>query len=119
MGDTAVAVRDKAIGNDESQNSKQRKEGTQNVKGMNKRPTRIPNTPAGQRCLDVLYYHAQKMVDEANEATGDFIQANFPGAKTTGKDYVDRKMKRTIECEDGSLVTVIYDYMTKTTKVEQ
>ncbi|MDR0473986.1 MAG: hypothetical protein LBH43_10000 [Treponema sp.] len=64
--------------------------------------------------MDVLVSLAWKMVDAANEAMGNFIQSNYPGAKTIGKEYVDRKFKRTIECEDGTLVTLIYDYETKT-----
>ena len=82
---------------------------------MNELPTRIPNTPAGQRCIDILRSIAKKMCDAGNEATQNFIQANFPAAKTVGKEYADRKFKHIVECEDGSLVTVIYDYMTKTT----
>jgi thymidine phosphorylase len=85
------------------------------VTHVNGPPTRIPNTPAGQRCKDVLYSLAKKMFNAGNEATHNFIQANFPAAKTVGKEYADRKFKRIVECEDGSLVAVVYDYMIKTT----
>jgi len=82
---------------------------------VNGPPARIPNTPAGQRCIDVLRLLAKKMCDAGNEATHNFIQANFPAAKTVGKEYAGRKFKRIVECEDGSLVAVVYDYVTMTT----
>ena len=85
------------------------------VTHVNGPPTSIPNTTAGQRCKDVLLSLAKKMWNTGNEATQDFIQANFPESKTVGKEYADRKFKRIIECEDGSLVAVVYDYVTMTT----
>ena len=85
---------------------------------VNGHPDRIPNTPAGQRCIDVLRSIAKKMLDEANKATGKFIEFNFPAAKTVGKEYADRKFKRIVECEDGSLVAIVYDYATMTTNKE-
>ena len=85
---------------------------------MNERPARIPNTLAGQRCIDVLYLLAKKMCDAGNEATGNFIQANYPAAKTIGKEYVDRKFKRTIEW-GSKHITIVYDYETQTAMVAQ
>ena len=85
------------------------------AKNENGLPAHIPDTPAWRRCKDVLRSLAEKMLDEANKATGKFIEFNFPAAKTISKEYVDRKFERIVECEDGSLVTVIYDFMTKTT----
>ena len=80
------------------------------------RPTRIPNTPAGQRCMDVLRFFAKKMWDAGNEATNSFIQSNFPEAKTISKEYADHKYKRTIEW-GGEHITVIYDYETQAAMV--
>jgi hypothetical protein len=85
------------------------------VTHVNGLPTQIPNTLAWQRCVDVLHSLAKKMWNTGNEATSKFIETNLPAAKTVGKEYADRKFKRIVECEDGSLVTVIYDYMTQTT----
>jgi len=62
-------------------------------------PRIIPDSPALERCRDVLYSIAKKMCEEGTEATGKIMQASFPGAKTIGKHYVDHKMKRTIEWE--------------------
>ena len=88
------------------------------VTHVNGPPTHIPDTPAGDRCRDVIFSIAQKMLDDANKATGELIQSNFPGAKTTGKSYADLKHKRTIEW-NGEHITLIYDYMTKTASVAQ
>jgi hypothetical protein len=93
-------------------------ESQKTIRGTYQRPTRVPNTPAGQRCFDVLWSLAKKMLDKGNEATGNFIQSNYPEAKTIGKDYADRKFMRTIEW-GGEQITVIYDYKTQTTMVEQ
>ena len=82
------------------------------------RPTHIPDTPAGQRCRDVLYSIAKKMCDAANEATGKYIESNYPAAKTIGKEFVDRKYKRTIKCGRACIV-IVFDYKTKSVSVEQ
>jgi hypothetical protein len=86
---------------------------------MSELPTRLPDNPAGRRCMDVIYSLAKKFCDIGNKATGDFVQSHFPAAKTIGKEYADGKLKRTIECEDGSHIIVIYDYKEKTVAVEQ
>ena len=81
------------------------------------RPLRIKNTPEAQQsleqCRNLLYSLAKKMLAKGNEATDELIQANFPEAKTIGKEYADRKLKRTIEWR-GERITLIYDYATKT-----
>ena len=82
------------------------------------RPTRIPNTPAGQRCRDVLYSIAKKICDAAYEATGKYIESNYPEAKTIGKEFVDRKYRHIIKCGRKRIV-IIFDYKTKAVSVEQ
>jgi hypothetical protein len=68
--------------------------------------------------MDVLHSLAKKMCATGNEATNKLISANYPEAKTIGKEFVDRKYKRTIEWGDTN-ITLIYDYMTQTATVAQ
>ena len=90
------------------------------INSMGDRPLRFKNTPEAQqsleRCRDVLYSLAKKMCEAGNEATDKLIQSNYPGAKTIGKNYVNRKYNRTIEW-GGEKITLIYDYMSKTASV--
>jgi hypothetical protein len=81
---------------------------------MNER-IRIPDCPAGQLAFDAFHSIARKMFAVGNEATGDFAEANFPGARTIGKGYADRKFRRVVEHGDGARDTIVYDYMTQTT----
>jgi hypothetical protein len=85
---------------------------------VNGPPTHIPDTPAGQLCIDVFRSLAKKMLNTANEATDEFILSNFPGAITIGKEYADRKIRRTIEWS-GEQINVIYDFMTDTASIAQ
>ena len=82
----------------------------------NEPPTRIPNNLAGQRCIDVIHSFAEKMCADGNEATDKLIAANYPEAKTIGKEFVDRKYRRTVEW-GGAHIVIIYDYITKTAAV--
>jgi hypothetical protein len=69
--------------------------------------------------MDIVRSLAKKVFDKGNDATSDFVQSHFPEARTIGKKYADRKLRRMIECEDGSQITVIYDYTTQTVAVDR
>jgi hypothetical protein len=74
----------------------------------------IPNNVAGQLAFDVFHRLAVKLCEAADEATRDFMLANFPAAQTIRKDYVNRQYRRIIEV-DGETYAVIYDFKTQTT----
>ena len=87
---------------------------------MNERkPVKIPDNPAGRRCVEFLYSIAKKMWATGNKATTDFALSNFQSVVTINKVYHDKKFKRTIECDNGSYIIVIYDYLTRTTTAAQ
>ena len=92
------------------------------INSVGDRPLRFKNTPEAQQsleqCRDLLYSLAKKMCVAGNEATDELIQLNYPGAKTTGKNFVNRKYNRTIEW-GGEQITLIYDYKSKTAMVAQ
>ena len=74
----------------------------------------IPDTPAGRLAFDVFRRLAVNLWEAADEATRDFMLANFPEAQTIRKDYVSRQYRRIIEM-GGETYAVIYDFKTKTT----
>ena len=92
------------------------------INSVGDRPLRFKNTPEAQQsleqCRDLLYSLAKKMCAAGNEATDELIQSNYPGAKTIGKEFVNRKYRRTIEW-GSEHITLIYDYMTQTASIAQ
>jgi hypothetical protein len=86
---------------------------------MNKREgIEIPDNAAGRLAFEVFHRLAVKLCEAANEATRNFMLANFPAARTIRKDYVNRQYRRIIEV-DGENYTVIYDFKTQFTAVER
>jgi hypothetical protein len=83
---------------------------------MNKREgIEIPDNAAGRLAFDVFHRLAVKLCEAADEATRDFMIANFPTAQTIRKDYIDRQYRRIIEVDGNNRIAVIYDFETQTT----
>ena len=74
----------------------------------------IPDTPAGRRVYEKFLSVWEQIISVGDEATKDFILANFPAAQRIRKGFVNGQYRRIIEV-DGETYAVIYDYKTKTT----
>ena len=71
------------------------------------------DTPVGRRVYEKFKRFAAHMCEVGEEATKDFMLANFPTAQTIRKEYKDRQYRRVIEAVDGEHV-MAYDFTTKT-----
>ena len=86
---------------------------------MNEERIMIPyDTPAGQRCYEVLAQIAMKQLTRARDAVEDFINSLFPVSEFLDeKAMTNGKYTAVYAIPNGANQKVIYDYRTKNIEI--